>query len=215
LEVQGYHLHLWLKEESCMQSKNIYRDWGFTDNPFSIMPLPASEAGEKLLIGRESEVAALLRRVATPPNIPTVEGLNGMGKTSLVNVTVYRCFQDYLQEGVGPAFIPCRERFQLSDDIDPSDFAFEVLLEVAQTLISHRGELQRVGHQLPNVEEIDRWLNAPELASMQASVGAVLGVGYGRSAGAMGFNESGFKKIVKSWLKQIFPTDDSGGVVVC
>ena len=192
---------------------NIYREWGFVENPFSVSPLPPSEIGEKLLIGRSSELAALLRRLATPPNIPTIEGLNGMGKTSLVNVALYT----YAKQNVGgqndPLFLTCRKTFQIRDETDPNEFLGEVLLEVAQLLIKKKDTLIELGYELPRVNEVNRWLNSPEFSTAEVNLASLVGVGFGRSAGGQGFEASGFKATVLGWLENIFHTPDRGGVI--
>jgi type II secretory pathway predicted ATPase ExeA len=77
---------------------NIYDDWGFSRNPFEQTPLQADDIGEKLLIGRERELTRLMSLIETGPRLPTVEGLNGVGKTSLVNVATYRLMKESLNK---------------------------------------------------------------------------------------------------------------------
>jgi hypothetical protein len=192
---------------------NIYRAWGFIENPFSVSPLPPSDIGEKLLIGREWELSALLRRLATPPSIPTIEGLNGMGKTSLVNVALYTYAKENSNGIKGPLFISCGKTFQIRDETDPDEFLGEVLLEVAQSLLKHREVLIKQGHDLPKADAVNRWLNSPEFSSREVNLASLVGVGYGRSQGGQGFEASGFKATVLGWLATIFPVPDCGGVI--
>src|ERR1039458_267474 len=53
---------------------------------FQTASLPASELGERLLVGRAEELRSLERKISSGPKIATLEGLNGVGKTSIVNV---------------------------------------------------------------------------------------------------------------------------------
>src|SRR5450631_859150 len=96
----------------------IYERWGFQDNPFNTHPLQADERGKTLSVGRVEELAMLTRRIETGPQIPTVEGGVGIGKTSLVNVAAFQLFRDRLMESSSPLIIPCREIFQISADLD-------------------------------------------------------------------------------------------------
>lgn len=92
----------------------LYEDWGFRDSPFETTSLPATEFGANLLVGREDTVASLMQRISTGSKLSTVEGLNGVGKTSVVNVSAYRLFKQHAETGKGALFIPCRKIFQLN-----------------------------------------------------------------------------------------------------
>ncbi len=114
---------------------NIYQEWGFKDSPFKTTALPPSALGKKLLVGRDKELQSLLRRLYNPPKIVTIEGLNGVGKTSLVNVAAYKAYEAYLNRESDYLFIPCCQTFQLKPDQNAGTFIDEVLMAVAQTLI--------------------------------------------------------------------------------
>lgn len=195
----------------------IYRDWGFTDNPFQTTALKADEQGEALLIGRAAELDKLTRRLLNPPKLATLEGANGVGKTSLVNVAVYKQFKSFLNTGAGDLLIPCRKSFQLSEAVKLEDFTNEVMVEVAQTLLERAALLKKHKEPLPDAAKIAAWLNAPQNSDWQFNFGVPkFGIGGGRGSDAntsSGFEQSGFKKIVQTWLEQIYPNGDGGGVV--
>jgi hypothetical protein len=123
----------------------IYDRWGFLRSPFQTTSLPPSELGDNLLVGRDNEIATLIRKMASPPKIATVEGLNGVGKTSVANIACYRLFRDHVNNGSGALYIPCRKIFQLNPNQDIQSFIDEVLMEVAQTLIDKATELKKRG----------------------------------------------------------------------
>ena len=79
----------------------IYEDWGFRSSPFQTSALPASDLGRRLLVGREKEVRTLTNRIKSFPKMATVEGLNGVGKTSVVNVASYKLFQQHMTTKMG------------------------------------------------------------------------------------------------------------------
>lgn len=193
---------------------NIYREWKFNDSPFKTTPLQPTQEGKELLVGRDSEVKKILTRLFNPPSIVTVEGLNGIGKTSLVNVALFDCYEDFFSKKVDTLFIPCLRTFQLNPSKNPEDFIDEVLIEVAQTLIKRAEELKILGFPLPeNSNEINNWLNTPHLSTMQATLGPL---GFGRSSETNtsgGFEKSGFRHIVRNWLEEIFPFGNNGGIV--
>jgi len=114
---------------------SIYMEWGFLDNPFQTTVLPPNQVGQSLLVGRDRELGALKRRLLNPPKMPTLEGLNGVGKSSLVNVASFECYEEFLQDPDRPMLLPCRKLFQLSPDVDIDVFISDVYREVVQTLI--------------------------------------------------------------------------------
>ena len=196
---------------------SIYEDWGFTDNPFSTEPLQPNEIGAKLLVGRQDELTRLANRIVSGPKIPTIEGGVGTGKTSLVNVCTYQLFSQFLRRETETLIIPCRTAFQLTEDSDTEGFATEVYREVAQTLLAMGDFTQLLGIDLERRQDIDRWLNSSISKSVQGGLSVL---GFGGSGGASsslsstaGFDKSGFRKQVASWLEEIF--DRFSGGIVC
>lgn len=190
----------------------IYQKWGFNSSPFQTTSLPPSELGMRLLVGRDKELESLIRKISSPPKLATLEGLNGVGKTSVVNVACFQLFKKYIDSGSGPLYIPCRRIFQLNPNQDLPTFIDSVLMEVAQTLIDKATEI-RNQHPALRTAGIDRWLNSPQLLSFQAG-------GWGFQAGyqaetntSAGFERSGFRKAIASCLEQIFPKPEAGGVI--
>ncbi|MBW3781238.1 MarR family transcriptional regulator [Aeromonas veronii] len=190
----------------------IYHDWGFNSSPFQTTSLPPTQLGEKLLVGRDPELASLMRKIVSPPKLATVEGLNGVGKTSVVNIACYRLFCDHITNGSGQLYIPCRKIFQLNPNQDVQTFIDSVLMEVAQTLIESAEELKERGLEIKS-ENLNRWLNSPQLKSYQAGLWVVQGGIQSETNTSAGFERSGFRKTVFSWLEQIFPNHDGG--IIC
>ena len=189
-----------------------YSDWGFRSAPFQTSPLPASEQGERLLVGRNATLKSLMAKIETSGKMSTIEGLNGVGKTSVVNVASYKLFNRHVTTGEGPLFIPCRRVFQLDPNRDVQEFILAVLMEVAQTLIQ-AAEPIKVHGQWLKTNELDRWLNQPQLVSYSAGAWVIQGGVQKETNTSAGFTNSGFKKAVLAWLEQIFPNPESGGVV--
>ena len=190
----------------------IYESWGFKGSPFQTTSLPASELGEKLLVGRDNELNTLMRRIASPPKLATLEGLNGVGKTSVVNVACHKLFTQHVQSGSGPLYVPCRRIFQLNPGQDLSSFIDSVLMEVAQTLIDRGAYIQRTHPELHTVA-IDRWLNSAQLVSFQAGAFSVQAGYQSETNTSSGYERSGFRKAVAGILEQIFPDAQAGGVI--
>jgi len=192
----------------------IYDDWGFEGSPFQQTSLPASELGNRLLVGRDKEVTMLMGRIESAPKIAVLEGLNGIGKTSVVNVAAYRLYQNYVKNADEPLYIPCRKSFQLHPEIDLHTFADDVLMEVAQTLIEKKNDLSKTRSDI-RLGPIDQWLNVHQIKSFQGGIWVLQGGMQVSLNTSPGFERSGFRKSVLDLLKQLFPNAADGGVVCC
>ncbi len=199
---------------------SIYSSWGFSEPPFQTTALPPTEHGSRLLIGRDAELQKITRRLSTPTKLVTVEGSNGVGKTSLINVAGFRALEAYLAGNAAQLFIPVERSFQLTPTKPIADFVQEVAFEVAQTLIRHAERL-KLRKNLPENEMLGKWLNSPLLGTLGGTLGAtVLGIG-GSIGGTRaesantsdGFRKSGILALIRTWLGDIFPDYHSGGVV--
>ncbi len=192
----------------------IYREWGFLENPFRTIPLPSTKEGKELLVGRDKESKRFLTRLYNPPSLVTVEGLNGVGKTSLINVSIYESYESFFEGNSEILFIPCERTFQLSSAKEPEEFIDEVLIEVAQTLIKRSEELQNLGFTIPeNSKQVDNWLNKTHIETFQGTLGP-LGIGKSSETNtSKGFERSGFRAAIRKWLEDIFPYGINGGVV--
>ena len=191
-----------------------YAAWGFRANPFNVRSLPADDLGADLLVGRTNELSLLTRRINNPPKLPTLEGMNGVGKSSIVNVSGFTCFNAFLQDPDKPLFIPCRKIFQFTPTSSRDSFIMEVHLEVAQTLLEYVNRIE--GDRLRSVIEatgLRDWINAPQMRGIQGNLGPI---GAGSSVETNtgdGFALSGFPGAVKNILAQVFPQESSGGVI--
>lgn len=189
-----------------------YNDWGFRTSPFQTTPLPANPQGEQLLVGRNSALKSLIGKIEAPGKLSTIEGLNGVGKTSVVNVASYKLFNRHVTTGEGPLFIPCRKVFQLEPERDLQEFIDMVLMEVAQTLIEQAEAIKVRGEWL-RTNSLNRWLNEPQLVSLQGGVWVIQAGAQSETNTGAGFERSGFKKAVQTWLERVFPDPESGGVI--
>jgi MoxR-like ATPase len=67
--------------------------------------LPPSSEGERLLVGRDAELGRLHTFLRSSARHPTLEGENGVGKTSLVNVAGYQAQREFEQKKTGQLLI--------------------------------------------------------------------------------------------------------------
>lgn len=191
-----------------------YVAWGFRGNPFNVRSLPPDESGAQLLVGRATELATLTRRINNPPKLPTLEGMNGVGKSSIVNVAGFSCFNIFLANPDKPLYIPCRKIFQFTPTSSRDSFVMEVLLEVAQTLMEYSGRIE--GDRLRSVIEatgLRDWINAPQVRGLQGTLGPIgAGASVETNTGE-GYTLSGFPSTVKNILSRVFPGEGSGGII--
>ncbi|WRH64099.1 MAG: MarR family transcriptional regulator [Fuscovulum sp.] len=194
---------------------SFYREWGFERNPFETSPLPSSEEGSQLLVGRDKEIKKLRRRLDNSSKIPTIEGLNGVGKTSLANVMIYRAMSESVNNRVGPIYIPCRQIFQLNPSTTVEDFQLKVLMEIAQTLLDQHKILRTPAGRTraSKNKNLERFLNSAQVKSFTAGAWVVNGGVTLETNTGKGFERSGFEKAVADWLNEVFPDEKSGGVV--
>jgi len=192
-------------------------EWGFTSDPFEVAPLPPTEDGEQLLVGRSVELRVLRNRLTSSRRIPTLDGAHGTGKTSLANVAAYICLKRYRESATGPLLLPCTQSFRLQEEKPAEQLEREVLFAVAQSLLAAKNTLADLGRPVAALEPIATWLNSPTFKSFQFSAGiTALGMGAGSGSqvnDAQGFLESGFRTLLMQALTEIFPGANEG--VVC
>lgn len=195
---------------------SIWTELGFTDNPYSPRPISGNAVGESILVGRDRELDRLMQYIASSDTHPTLEGANGVGKTSLVAVAGYKLHKKWKDELSGQAIIPLQEPFQLTGDIQASEFKKQVLYRVAQAFISNHDTLKKKGFNVPDVKAVESWLNSPILGGTGGGISAfgAGGINANKSKianASAGFTEAGFAATVSEWLRSCFPSNSSGG----
>lgn len=197
---------------------SLWNDLGFSDNPYSTRPVPGDELGESLLVGRDVELRRLARYLRSSDTHPTLEGPNGVGKTSLTSVASYRAKREWVEGVHQQALIPAGEPFQLTPDDALPEFKRRVFFRVAQAFIDNHEKLRNRGFSVPDIDRINQWLNSPIIGgrSLGLSLTGAGGLNAGTTASAnssAGFTEAGFAAAVTGWLRDCFPTNASGGFI--
>jgi hypothetical protein len=192
-----------------------YRSLGFSADPFSNKALQADEEGEKLVVDREAEVKKLVRRVQESDKVPTLEGPNGVGKTSIINIALHRLLMQSKREENEPMFIPCRCSFQINKEKGAEEFLDEFYLQVALTLVESADILRPPpGYTKAPIEaSIKNYIQSPIIRNYTGSIlGNGLGFG-GTPNSGKGWERVGFRAAIDGWLKLLFPKSEAGGVV--
>lgn len=207
---------LFIKRRYCvaMGSFDIWKDFGFIENPYSQSTLKADDVGNKLLAGRDTEIRSLQKRIGTTGAHPSVEGPIGAGKTSLVNVAIYRMQQTCLQSKGHELYIPAVGEFQPTTSTNEFEQWFYYV--IAQTLVRNVGLFSTVGLETPNIAILDRWLNNPKNSietSDRQGESLSLNAEYDSEPKAnTAFAPSGFREAVRELLEKSFPPG-AGGIV--
>lgn len=187
---------------------------GFKGNPYVVKPLPGSEDGRELLVGRDRELRALLRRVRESDMHVVLEGPNGVGKTSLVSVATWVASEDYRQGRSQQLYLPLPEPLQIKEDAE--EFISSCYFAIARAFLEHEDTLKRAGRTVPRTKDLNLWLNSPVLRSRAGGITSPFG-GFSAAVGAsantsQGFTQAGFRAACKKWLSEAFP-DGSGGFI--
>ncbi|MFP1155380.1 hypothetical protein ACK280_25385 [Mycobacterium sherrisii] len=193
---------------------SVWERLGFRENLYSTPPLPGNEEGSRLLVGRDAEVEELQDHWASYDNHASIEGSNGVGKTSLVAVAAYRDMVAR-EKARKPLIIPLGEIFQLTSE--PKGFETKVYLALARALLDNQKRLSKAGYPISNLKGLRQWLDSPTNTTKGAS-GNALGFGGGgsysvASSTSVGFTEGGLIEMVHTSLSSIFPSRAAGGFV--
>lgn len=196
---------------------NIWTDFGFRENPYATWPIAPDEEGERLLVGRDAELRKLALYLSSTSTHPTIEGANGVGKTSLVAVAGFQALQRFRNGLTTQLFIPLPQPFQLTSETTVTEFKRRVYLAVAQAFIRHEQELKKSGLNYPETSLIDRWMNGIGERGFEVGLSTpMLGGTFGTQKSnttSSGFDESGFFATVEGWLSECFPSPAAGAFI--
>lgn len=198
---------------------NIWLDFGYSQNPYQTEELPGSADGLRLLVGRDKELGQLKASLTSTTLASTLEGDNGVGKTSLVAVAGYERAQSYRMKQTGQALLPLPRVFQVTPDDDPIVFSRAVMFSVAQQFLEQRDALREGGYDVPAASGLQEWLQEALVTGGGAGATAL---GFGGSANrsrsvntSAGFLEAGLPSMLRDWLTKCFPTPSAGGFICC
>jgi DNA-binding MarR family transcriptional regulator len=191
----------------------MWQDFGFKDNLYATPPLAGTTEGSQLLVGRDDEVARLQTHWSSLDTHASMEGDNGVGKTSLVAVAAYRAMVSHSLGKSEQMILPLAEPFQMRAGEDLEE---QILFVIARSIIHYEDAFKAAGKKLPKIEDVRKWLDDPILRGGGGNV-TVLGTGvggnYSQSANTGGFSRVGFRDTVKGWLREIFPSKNDGAFV--
>lgn len=154
-----------------------------------------------------------MRRSTSFGPITTIEGPNGVGKTSVVSVAAHKLWKEF-QSGVrAKCFLPSREQFQFSQDGNAQELINNVYRQVLLTLHGNRKLLVEKSLNIGETDKLEKWLSYPQYSGIG---GGFAGASVNTSTSpneSEGFSELGCNNAVQSQLDHLFPSPNSGGVI--
>lgn len=195
----------------------MWECFGFRHSPYLTDPVPASKLGDQILVGRDRELKELEDRLLAFSNNPTIEGDNGVGKTSILAVLRYRLRAAFDEGRPTGIFFPLNHIFQLDPNDSPDAFIKKVYYRIASTIVEEHDVLKKRVPSVPNVKEVKSWLGSPLVNGWGVSTSTPWGGGgFTRSPSvntSAGFSDLGFMQTIDEWLLQLFPSNRAGGFV--
>ena len=193
----------------------MYIEWGFNSCPFEPEALKADAIGHQLLVGRDTETKKVMTRLKASKKLVTLDGSNGIGKTSLVNIALYRCYLDYLKSPENSLFIPCRTVFQLNNIDDLAAFQKHVLSEVALTLSERKQELDALETGMPGAAVLNSILDQNLLGEWRLAINGSNSPDTTQieKTSSNTLLTSNFESGFKDWLTNVFSGQHKGAVV--
>ena len=188
----------------------MWQDFGFSKNLYDTHPIRGDEQGERLLVGRQTEVKRIRNRIRSINSVVSVEGPNGVGKTSLVLVSGYQLEKATARDGK-KSIILLPEPLQFTIEDTAQELKRKAYASIASHFIMHEKHLrERLGIQF-NLKPLEAWLENPLFLNGSISF-AGGGIGAGRVANeGSGFDLHGFFAIVDRLLKSAF--NEEGGII--
>jgi predicted AAA+ superfamily ATPase len=114
----------------------MWNTFGFSKNLYDTHPVKGDPQGERLLVGREKELLQIKNRISNINSVVTVEGPNGVGKTSLILVAGYQLERETLNRGKR-SFILQPNPMQFTAEESASEFKRKVYAQIASHFIQN------------------------------------------------------------------------------
>lgn len=184
--------------------------FGFSSNLYDTHPVEGNAQGERLLVGRDDELRRIKSRIMGFRSVVTLEGPNGVGKTSLVLVSAYQIEKETKAKGKS-SLILLPEPLQFTREDTAIDFKRKVYSKIVSHFIQNETALTRqLDLQYP-LGTLASWLEKPMHFEGNVSFAGFGGGGGQAPNETSGFDNHGFFTLVEKLLQQAF--DRNGGVI--
>lgn len=192
--------------------QSFFTPWGFSSDPFDTRCLEANDEGEKLLVGRDREMAILATSLNSSTKWLCLDGGIGQGKTSLANVAIYKQMKNYLTTGKGRFLIPCISSLQIDKDMSADDIYRDAMVKIGRSILDSKERDVLKYCRLTDRSTIDNLFNKPFFSGGGFNIS---GLGFEKgpaNANGTGYYDYRVFEIIEDWLKEL---DSANGAVVC
>lgn len=188
----------------------MWREFGFSTNLYDTYPVEGDAQGEKLLVGRSNELREIKNLISSFRTIVSVEGPNGVGKTSLLLVSGYQLQKETEKLGKS-SYVLIPDPFQFTLEDTAFDFKRKVYSRIASYFIENESKMRtRLDLQF-SLNPLKAWLENPINTEVNASF-AGFGAGGVRTPNeSSGFDAHGFFTLVDRLLNAAF--NRNGGAI--
>lgn len=191
---------------------------GFSRRPYDTRPLGGDEDSRELLVGREGQRTVIRDHLNASSLHLTIDGPNGGGKTSLMQCFLGELDQSAQRYSQGELLLPIKEPVNLSKGESPAEFEERMLLVLGSALAQNKDLIRRAGNSPgEHLADLDRFINSPVLRGAGAGVNIAGFGGTGSRSPALNseFKRLGLERLVHRSLREAFPADEAGALVVC
>lgn len=191
----------------------MYDSWftrfGFDQNPYDTRALE-KETGVALLYGRETEITNVIDTLKSSTRIPLLIGVNGVGKTSIANVAVYRIIENGRSNQ--QTFLSLTiNAIESSDSSNYTAFRNSVYREILLKMLNEERLLKKCGIDKRQIKAVKHYLTDLYQIGFGTSI---FGFGVDLSYNANPIAESNLPRIAHEWLEACF-TDTKNGGIIC
>ncbi|HMU37882.1 MAG TPA: hypothetical protein PKE31_02625 [Pseudomonadota bacterium] len=195
--------------------RDVYSEWGFLQDPFDSDPIPMTDSTVPLLVDREEESRKIVRHLYARSNCLSLRGSRGIGKTSLVTLSVFNEFSRYKRTDTARLLLPCRRTFRCAPGVNPALVTDNIHFQLARTLLENRSCLGK--NALPGYAEVCEWFSAPHTQTLDCGLEVLRsGICWERDPRAVHRLINGrasFYALICRWLEDAFPRLRPGGLV--
>lgn len=169
----------------------MWSELGFDSCPYSTLPIEPSKRGDELLVGRELELRDLMQVLAESTLHASVDGPNGVGKSSLIAIAAYQLMKESARGASSGPFLPLGTRLQLKRGMTGEELLDDVIVAVADAFLANHARLDN-WRNVPGKDDIEMWIRSYHNGAVLPKV---------------------FRNTVTRWLEQCYPEGTPGGFV--
>jgi hypothetical protein len=201
----------------------VWSHYGYESTPYSTTALRIKDADERLLVGRDEVLKLILRDLASGSQMIALEGDYGVGKSSLAAVATSQAARWKTRRVSGPRFLASGSPLELIETDTAESLEKRAYYQIAGAILAESHRLVGDGLKLNQIKQFERWLMSSDAGSWSAGIGlsfpGLIGAngslsGSSSPNSSAGFSDHGIVTMIDSWLAEIYPSPEHGGVIL-